>query len=168
MRKLTLTHDINCSEIRFWDVFFDRAFNTTLFRDELQFPAYDIVTFSELDGAIKRVVRAIPKMEMPKAVMKLLGDSFSYEEHGSFNPTSKVWSFKMTPSTLASKLRNEGTVRSEPIDDNRCRRITTIELEAKIFGVGGLIESSSEIEMRNGWNHSAKFMNQWLTDHPES
>ena len=166
MRRFTLTHNINCSAPRFWEVFFDRDFNTALFLDELRFPVYDIIEQTNDDGIIKRHIRATPKMNMPKAVMKVLGDSFSYEEHGIFDPTTEIWTFEMIPSTLAAKLRNAGTVRCEAIDDTHCRRIATMESEAKIFGIGGLIESSGLKELRIGWNQSAEFLNRWLADHP--
>ena len=38
-------------------------------------------------------------------------------------------------------------------------------IEAKIFGVGGLIESSAEKQLREGWDKSAVFMNKWLAEH---
>ena len=166
MRKFTLTHEINCSVDHFWKVFFDKDFNTELFTKELGFPEYKIVEQSDNDGTVKRRIKGVPKMEMPKAVMKVLGDGFGYEENGQMNPNTKVWTWKMTPSTLANKLRNEGTVRCEPMGDNKCKRIAVIECEAKIFGVGGVIESSTEKEFRRGWDQSAVFMNNWIKNHP--
>ena len=70
----------------------------------------------------------------------------------------------MTPSTLAEKLKNEGTMRIEPIGEDRVRRIADIVVEAKIFGIGGLMESTTEKELRNGWDKSADFMKKWLAD----
>ena len=166
MKKLTLKHEINCSVDHFWKVFFDQNFNTSLFRDELGFPKYDIVSQDETDAKITRVVKGTPKMDMPKPIMKLLGDGFSYEESGTFDKGKSLWVWKMKPSTLADKVRNEGTVTCEKISDDRCRRIATIEMEAKIFGVGGLMESSTEKEFRKGWDASAVYMNKWIKDHP--
>jgi hypothetical protein len=166
MKKFTLRHEINCSAEQFWTVFFDKDFNNDLFLKALQFPAYEILEQTETDGVVRRVVRGRPKMNLPKPVMKLLGDSFGYTEEGSFEPKGKVWSFKMTPSTLAGKLRNEGTTRVEAIDDTKCRRVAELICEAKVFGLGGLLENTSEAEMTKGWNYSAKYMNRWIAEHP--
>jgi len=168
MTKFTLEHEINCSVEDFWKVFFDKSFNEKLFRDELGFPEYVILEQTDNDGKVTRRVRGRPKMEMPKAVMKLLGDSFGYEEEGELDPSSGVWSFKMTPNTMAAKLRNEGNVRAKAIGDDKCLRVTELLCEAKVFGVGGLIESSTEKEMRRGWDASAVYMNKWLKDNPPS
>jgi len=35
-----------------------------------------------------------------------------------------------------------------------------------VFGVGGLHESTTEKQMRDGWNASAAYMNTWLAKHP--
>ena len=35
-------------------------------------------------------------------------------------------------------------------------------MEAKVFAIGGLIESSAEKQLREGFDQSAVFMNQYL------
>lgn len=147
-------------------MFFDEEFNSKLFLEELGFPEYETLNLEKTDDTIKRKVRGMPKMDMPKPVMKLLGDGFSYTEEGTFDKKSGVWKWKMTPAKLADKLRNEGTVTCEKIADDKCRRVAIIDIEAKVFGVGGLIESSSEKQMTDGWNRSAAFMNRWIAEHP--
>lgn len=166
MKKIRLEHEINCSEEKFWEVFFDTTFNENLFRKELGFPEYDVLKLEKKDnGEVYRRVKGKPKMDVPKPVAKVLGDSFGYEEEGKFDPATKTWKFEMHPNTLAGKLINTGEVRCQRIDDNRCRRVADLTMEAKIFGVGGLLESTTEKEMRNGWEKSATFMNRWLQDH---
>jgi hypothetical protein len=164
MRKFTLRHSINCSTDRFWEVFFDRDFNLTLFRDALGFPEFDIIEQTEKDDELVRVVRGRPKMNMPKAVMKLLGDSFGYEETGRLDRKTQQWSWTMKPNQLADKLHNSGRLWVEPAGDDKCTRIAEMESGAKIFGLGSLIEKSTEAEFRTGWDASAVFMNKWLAD----
>jgi hypothetical protein len=79
--------------------------------------------------------------------------------------SERIWRWKMTPSTLADKLFTSGVVRAEPLGDSKVRRIAEMNVEAKIFAVGGLIESTAEKQIRDGWDRSAAFMNQWLKDH---
>lgn len=166
MRKFMLAHQINCSADHFWRYFFDKEFNTSLFLKELGFPEFEILEQTEDGGAVRRRVKGRPKMNVPAAVQKLLGDRFAYEEDGKFDPQTKVWSWKMKPSTLADKLRTEGTVRVEPAGDGKCRRLAEITAEAKVFGVGGLLEKTTEEQMRDGWGKSAAYMNKWIAEHP--
>src|SRR5437899_2227982 len=106
MGKFTLTHEINCDADTFWKVFLDKAFNEALFRQGLKFPRFDIVEQRETDTEVIRKVSGEPKMDLPGPIQKLLGNGFSYTEEGKLDKASKTWRFKMTPSTLADKMRN--------------------------------------------------------------
>ncbi|KYF52582.1 hypothetical protein BE08_10465 [Sorangium cellulosum] len=162
MGKFTVTNDINCNIDTFWKLFLDKTLNEELYRKELGFPEYTILEQFETETEIVRRSAGKPKMNLPGPVEKLLGSGFRYTEEGRLNKATKVWTFKLTPSTLADKMRNEGVVRAEAIGENKTRRVAEITIEAKVFGVGGLIESSAEKELRQGWEQSAVFMNNWI------
>src|SRR5262245_41039480 len=101
-------------------------------------------------------------MNMPGPVAKILGDNFRYREEGNFDKKSRTFHRKMIPRVMPDKMRTEGVVRIEPIGDNKVRRVADLTVEAKIFGVGGLMESSAEKQLRQGWDDSATFMNKYL------
>ena len=162
--KITLTHEIECDPETFWKLFLDKTFNEKMFKEALGFPRYDVVDQRETDKEVVRKVSGQPKLDAPGPVQKLLGSSFSFVEEGRFDKTSKVWHWKMIPSTMADKLRTEGTIRVEPAGEGKCRRIADISMEAKVFGVGGMLESTTEKNMRQGYDASARFMNQWIRD----
>jgi len=164
MGKFTVTHEIRCNVETFWKTFFDQSFNEKLYLEALGFPAYTTVDQRETETQITRKVQGTPKMNMPGPVAKLFGSNFSYTEDGSFDKANKVWRWKLIPSTLADKMIQEGSVRLEPIGDDKVRRVAELVIEAKIFGVGGLIESSAEKQLREGWDTSAVFMNKYLEE----
>jgi len=164
MPTFRVTHEINCNIETFWKLFFDKTFNETLYRQGLGFPEFNVVDQKETDTEITRKCAGRPKLNMPGPVMKLLGDGFRYSEEGKFDKATKVWRWKMTPSAMADKLRQEGTLKVEAIGDNKVRRTAELINEAKVFGVGGLIESSAEKSLREGWDQSAVFMNKWIAD----
>lgn len=164
MPTFRVTHEINCNIETFWKIFFDKTFNETLYRQGLGFPEFNVVDQKETDTEITRKCAGRPKLNMPGPVMKLLGDGFRYSEEGKFDKATMVWRWKMTPSAMADKLRQEGTLKVEAIGDNKVRRTAELINEAKVFGVGGLIESSAEKSLREGWDQSAVFMNKWIAD----
>ncbi|MEP7126077.1 MAG: DUF2505 domain-containing protein [Byssovorax sp.] len=162
MGKFTVTHEINTTVEGFWKLFFDKEFNEKLYLEGLGFPEYKTLEQNDTDAQITRKVRGTPKMNMPGPVAKLMGSNFSYVEDGTFDKASKVWKWKLTPSTLADKMTNTGSVRVEAVGDTRVRRVADLLIEAKIFGLGGLIESSAEKQLRDGWDQSAVFMNKYI------
>lgn len=168
MTKFTISHEIHCTPETFWKVFFDAEFNKQLYLKCLEFPDFSIVNQQETDAQITRKVTGQPKLNMPGPITKLLGNGFRYTEEGTFSKATKIWKWTFTPSTLADKMRNEGTMRIEAIGDNRCRRVADLIIEAKIFGLGGLVESSAEKSLREGWDKSAVFMNKWIADKPST
>ena len=105
-------------------------------------------------------------MEAPAAVAKLLGSSFGYDEEGRFDKATKTHKFIIKPNVMTEKLRNEGTVKCEPRGEGKSTRVVEIIAEAKVFGLGGMIESSFEKSFRTGWQKSAEFINKWVKDHP--
>lgn len=166
MTKFTVTHTINCDADTFWRVFLDRAFNEELYLKELGFPEFKIVEQTENEREVVRKIVGKPKMNVPGPLAKIFGSGFGYTEEGRLNRATKIWSWKLIPNTMADKLRNEGSLRIEPIGADKVRRVAEIIAEAKVFGVGGLIESSTEKQLREGWDASAVFMNKWLASHP--
>jgi hypothetical protein len=164
MPNILMQHEIGCDVDRFWQIFLDREFNETLFK-HLGFPKWKITEQRETDAEVVRIIEAIPKLDAPGSVKKVLGDGFGYSEEGRFDRAKKVFKFTITPNTLAGKLKTEGTVRAEPAGERKCKRIVDIFVEAKVFGVGGMLEKMSEKSLRDGWADSAAYLNRWLKEH---
>lgn len=162
----TLTHELDCDADRFWEVFFDVDFTSRLYKEELGFPEWKLESEREEGNQLVRIVRATPRMDVPAAVAKLIGSGFSYVEEGRFDKTAKTYRWNIKPSTLEGKLRNEGTVRCENLGPSKSRRVVEVVLEAKVFGVGGLIEGAVEKGLREGWEKSASSTNRWVKEHP--
>ena len=164
MRRFTLTHEFNCSVETFWRLNFDREMNEAMFRQGLGFPDYQVQELKDTDAEIFRRTVATPKMDLPGVVQKALGSSFRYTEETRFNKTTKVCHFKGIPSTMADKLTTEGSFRVEAVGANRCKRTIDFQVDAKIFAVGGVFEETAEKNMRQSYDVSARFMNQWIAD----
>jgi len=165
MGTFTMRHELECDETRFWKLLFDAEFNEALFK-ALEFPQWKLLDSKETDTEIIRHVKAQPKMDAPAAVVKLLGSSFGYDEEGRFDKAKKTLKFVIKPNVMTDKLRNEGHVSTEPRGEGKITRVVTITAEAKVFGLGGMIESSFEKSFRTGWQQSADFINKWVKEHP--
>jgi hypothetical protein len=109
-------------------------------------------------------------MKLPAPVAKLIGDSFAFEDHGTLDRAEGEWTWRMVqPANLDSKTKARkdvvtmhGTVRIEASGDGHCRRTDEFTIEAKIFGLGSLIESSIEKELRSARTKEYAFLMRWL------
>jgi hypothetical protein len=156
MKTVTGSVLLPCSAETFWKLFFDESYNRALYLEELQYKEYSVLEQSETS----RKLRIVPKVSLPAPLQKLVGDSFAYEEHGTLERERNQWSWRMVPRKEIVATR--GTVRIEPISDTQCRRHDEVIIEGKIFGLGGLIESTAEKEVRASSAKEVAFLTRWL------
>jgi hypothetical protein len=161
MRKLERQTLLDCDADRFWKMFFDREFNRRLYLDELGF--LEIEVLDQTDTS--RRMRAVPRVDLPGPLLKLIGPRFGYEERGELDRTRQVWRWSTIPSTLKGKLATSGTLRLEPAGNGAIRRSDEVTIEAHVFGLGGMIETTAEKQLRASWDKEAPFTKRWLAEH---
>jgi len=160
MRKANAAHVINCDIETYWKVFLDAEFTKKMHLDELGSKKLEILELTDNE----RRMAIVPTLAMPGPVMKALGDSFGYEEVCSLDRERNIWSWKLVPNKMTDRLKTSGTMRLEAMDDGKCRRIDEATMEAKVFGIGGLFERSTEKEVVSTWEKEASFINRWLAE----
>lgn len=165
--KFTIRHPYAIEPEAFWrEVFFDREYNEKLYREGLQFEAFDIVEETDPpDGRRTRKVRVTPKIDAPAAIRKVLGDSVSYVEEGRLEvtgPNTPKWLSKVLPSKLADKSTIKAEMWLERTGPGQSDRVAEFDIEVKMFGVGGMVEKFLEKTMRESYQKAADYTNQWL------
>ena len=160
MAKFEIRHRIGCSAADFWTkIFENQDFDPALYKEALHME-FEMLKWDPETG--ERSSRIVPNIKGPKAVQKVLGDSQTFVETGTYDREAGTYTFKVTPSTLANKLLIGGVMRIEPDGDDHCYRVVDFSIEAKIFGVGKLIASVIEKNTRDSYDKSAKFTNEYL------
>jgi Protein of unknown function (DUF2505) len=161
MKTVTADAMLPCTPETFWKVFLDERYTRALFLDELKFRELSVLELT----ATTRKIRVVPKVNLPGVLQKLIGDSFAYEEHGTLDRARNEWTWRMVPRKAI--LATRGTLRLEATGDGRCRRADEVIIEGKIFGLGGVIESTAEKEVRASWATELAFLGRWLEQHPQ-
>lgn len=169
MLEFTLNHPLMCSVDRFWDMYLDSGFTREMLTG-LGFARVDVGEPRAVLGRNEkaRTMRAVPKLELPTVVARAVGEAFAYVEDGMFDERSRRWTYKSHLSVLSDQFRVGGRIWVEPTKSGRCRRISEVWIEAKIFGIGGLIERAAESNVRDGFRRSALWINRWVVAHPEA
>lgn len=166
MIHFSVTDEIQCCEERFWQLFLDRQFIEAHYLDGLRFLEFQVLDQRDTPQGTERKVTAMPNVQLPKAVAKLFGSGFRYVETGAFDKASRLWTYKAVPNGLGDKIRHEGSIRTEPLGAERLRRTVDVVVEARILGLGGMMETMAERTLRDGWHASARFTNRWLEARP--
>lgn len=165
MLNFTLEHEIDCSEDRFWELFLDPEFTRDMIVQGLDFARCDVGPLEDAPGNTqRRPMTVTPKLELPTAVAKVLGPRLAYNEAGLFHVDERRWRYDLELSVLSDRIKIGGDVTTKPAGENKCIRISTHQVNIKIFGVGSLAERAARSNMEDGWGKSAVWMNRRLAD----
>lgn len=150
----------------YWsEMFFDEEYNSRLYREGLGFKDFAVLELTgEKGGPRTRKMRTEPAADAPAVVRKLIGDSLTYTESGSFDPAKKLWTYTITTSKLSDKVHIGGKLWAEPKGPKKLERIAEIEIEVKIFGVGGAVEKFIEKTTRDSYVKATAFTNRFIRE----
>lgn len=164
--KFSVRNRFNTSVDNYWsELFFDPEYNRRLYSEALGFKGFELVSLTgEKGGARRRVIRTEPAAEAPAVVRKLIGDSLTYTETGTWDPGTRIWKYDIVTSAISDKVRIGGCLYAEPKGDGACERVAEIEIEVKIFGVGGAIEKFIEKTTRDSYVKASKFTNDYIAE----
>ena len=164
MRRITVVQEILTDVDNHWKLFLDDEFDKAQALDGLGFASYEILEHKDEPDRVFRKTRGAPKLDLPAVVAKALGPHFGYTEEGAWDKKTKVWRSRLIPNILTDRLSSDAVVRAEAAGEGRCRRICELSVEAKVFGIGTIIETALERDLRSGWERAATFMNRWIRD----
>lgn len=162
METLSVSHEIHCSADRFWTTFFDPDFNEQLFVQELGFRDYCVLEQKESENGIECRSTGVIESHLATPLRTLTGQEMRYVHQGCFDRSSRCYRWQSVPARMADRLRLEGSMRIEPIGTDCVRRIVEFNVEARIFGIGGLLESKVVKELSAECEVSAAAMNRYF------
>ena len=164
MKTATASVVLPCTPSTFWDVYLDPETIKAVYLGELQYKALEVLETT----ATSRKLRVTPKLNLPGPIASLIGDAFVYEDHGTLDREKNLWTWRMVPPSNGPKRRDivttSGTLRIEAVGDAQCRRTDTLNIEAHVFGLGGVIESSAEKEARTAWDKEFAFLAKYVAN----
>lgn len=167
MLELTVVHELSCTPARFWDLFLEPDFTRAMIVDGLDFARCDIDPVKDKGTVKHRHMFVEPKVDLPGPVARLIGPKLGYDEYGELDTQTQVWTFHYRLSVLSERIRMGGKLRVEAASAGKCKRIADLWVEAKIIGIGKMVERAAEKNMRDGWTRSATWMNGYLAEHPD-
>lgn len=165
MADARIVNELSCSESVFWNrLFLDDEFNRQLFLQELGFNGWKVVRQAEIEPEVfEREIEVMPKVsDIPGPLRSLIGEGLSYREIGRYDRRSHRYDVKAVSAKLGDRLQVEGTLTTEVIDADHCRRVFAVRVVAKVFGVGGLLEKRVLSDLEQNYSDSARFIGKYV------
>jgi Protein of unknown function (DUF2505) len=166
MAKTRIEHTFDCSEATLWQtVFFDDEFSRRLYTVALRFPVWRVLEQKITDETLVRRVEVQPLVEnVPGPIKKILGDRFAYVEEGTLDRKKNRYRFRVVPSSMADKTQISGEMSSEPLGENRVKRIVEFNVEVKIMMIGKIIEQKTIDDTKGSYEKMAAFLRSYLKE----
>jgi Protein of unknown function (DUF2505) len=166
MATRRIEHTFECSVDTFWDhVFFNLAFNQRLFIERMRFERWEETSHTPTADGFRRVVEVVPRVgDLPAAIKGLMKEGTGYREEGEFFRSQSLYRVRAIPQTLADRIHISGDMRVETLAPNRCRRTYVGQVEAKVFGVGGIIENRILDDIDKGYQRGQEVTELWLRE----
>src|SRR5689334_6343790 len=166
MKERRIEHTYNCSAELFWTkIFLDEEYNRKLFVDELHFSVWKLLKQEDRGEEVHRVLEATPPLgDLPGALKKLLSEGLGYEERGVLDKKAQRYRLEVTPRSLAGKITITGELSTKPLTERSCTRVYVAKADARVFGVGGMIEQRLLDDIEKSYNKSAVFTNRWIAE----
>lgn len=166
MAEITFRHEMDCDEETFWEkCHFDEEYNRRLFMDVLHFPSFKLLEVTK-NGSLwtRRVYVEPPVAGLPGPLKKVVGDKLSYVEVGTYDKSTGRCKYHVTPSTAADKTKTSGEIYVEVKGPKKIVRVARLEVEVKIFMVGGLLEEKIINDAKASYDAAAKFTNEYVKE----
>ena len=163
--QFTVRHVFHTDLDTYWnEIFFSPEYNDRMYNEALGFKGFSVLDLTgEPGGKRTRTLRMEPTAEAPAVVRKLIGDSLTYTENGTYDPETRVWTYAITLSKLSDKVTINGRLWAEPVA-NGVERFAEINIEVRVFGVGGAVEKFIEKTTRDSYVKASKFTNDYIRE----
>lgn len=165
MGQVTLRNPLDCSpEAYFEGCLFDQEYTTRLFKDVLKFPGVEVLEMKKDGNVWRRRVKVMPPMTgIPGPVKKLVGDSMSYIEDGSYDVNSKRYTYTVIPSSAAEKTKTAGEAWCE-VENGKTVLVTKFSIDVKIMMIGGMVEEKILSDLRASFDQATPFISSFVAE----
>lgn len=160
MLKFSLDNDLEPDVDKMWDLLCDADYMRRYHLEGLGFQDFAVEQEDWRGEVLHRVIKVVPRLDMPGPLKKLFGETMSYREHAHFDRSTKVWRWHTDMPGPGKKIQIGGSIEILPgRGDWGCSRRTHFEVEAKILGIGGMIEKTIKKESIDNYERAARFIN---------
>lgn len=159
-----IRHELPMSVERFWaEIFRSEEFNRALYIEHMGC-GYELEVWDPATG--ERRARVWPNKNVPQALIPLIGDKLGFVEEGTCDDDAERYDFRVVPSSFSERIRVGGTVVTRPLSEQTCERTVTFEIEARMFGIGRLVENLLESGTRDSYDKNLSFIKAYFAARP--
>lgn len=129
--------------------------------------SFKIISSTRKDGVARLVAEMTEKMDAPAPIRKLLGETTMVEEDSTWKEGTNVIKVVYRPEKMRNKISMSGEFRCEPHGQDACKVFLDLEINVKIFGLGGTIEKMVAKDIPGRLERDAVYFNEQIAPSAE-
>ncbi|MBI3071846.1 MAG: DUF2505 family protein [Deltaproteobacteria bacterium] len=162
--KFSVAHEFPMTPAQFWKNLYDPAYDAYIETD-LEFRERRILEVKEDEKQISRRISTLPKRTWPAIIEKVFGDGFGFVEESTWVKGTNVMAWRTIPNRMADRVKAAGTLHVAELGANRIQRVVEGDVDVRLFGVGGIVESIVLKSIEETYVRAAASLNRWLETH---
>jgi len=164
MSHFKFVHDINCNATRYWEVFFDDAYNKAIY-SHVNVKERQFLDMQENGNTKTWVLRVFPERDLPGFVKKMINGDLGYIEHATMDKAANRINCRIEPTLFKEKTKINAVYSLEVLGPDKVRRTFEGDVEVSMPLIGRKVEDVIVTDMTKAYDSIADFTNEWLVTH---
>jgi hypothetical protein len=168
MTHFEIVHDVDCDVSRYWDVFFDEAYNQAIYAKVGVKERIWLDGPNDHDGGRKRSwkLRIMPTRDLPEVVKKIVKGDLGYVETSTLDLDTNIIHVKIEPTLFTDRTTFRAEYRITPLGPGRLRRTFEGDIHVDWPLVGRKIEAFILSDVERSYETVARLTSEWCAAHP--
>ncbi len=159
---VSATEVYRCEPRRYIEQYFDPTGRERRMVNGCGGVSWELLDKQEEGGQRRMRAAFVERLDAPKAVQKLFGETSRFEEESVWREGSDEIQVALIPDKMTDRMSLRGRYKVADPGDGTSRVTLEIEVKVKIFGVGGLVEKMAAKELPKTFAKDAEYFNAHL------
>jgi uncharacterized protein DUF2505 len=156
-----IVHDFACDPPRYWEVFFDEAYNVDLYR-QIKVKERTMLERKEDDASIHWRVKIMPERDLPGVIKKIVGGDLGYTEISTYYKGKDYIDVRVEPTLMKERTKIAARYTLKSLEPGRVRRTFEGDIDVDLPLVGRKIEATVLDDMKKSYDVAARVTAAWL------
>lgn len=161
MTHFAFTHEFATDANRYWDVFFDEAYNRELCT-RLDIARRTVLLRHEDDAIIRYEQKLEPRRPLPFVVRQIVRGEFAYIEKATFYKAKSYMDVVIEPTLFKERTAVRATYSVVPIAPGRVQRTYEGDVHVDLPVLARLLETTVLEDVRRSFDVAAAVTREWL------
>jgi hypothetical protein len=161
-----IVHDVGCDLSRYWDVFFDDAYNDALYK-KVGVKERIWLEPPRDEGHLRHFkLKIMPTRDLPEVVKKVIRGDLGYVETSTLDRSTNTIHVHIAPTLFTERTKFNAEYKIESLGPGKVRRIFEGDLTVEWPLVGRKIEQFILSDVERSYVIAAQHTTEWCAAHP--